>query len=253
MCAPATMKNIPAPSIRPERRALGLAVLLLAASPLAAQWKWLNLGSNPALLPGQGDHLLCCGVRGATNPDAVGPNHLFAALNVAAAGESTGGGGLAPMPVSAGAAAESAGEEKKIDGGFLLVGFDKLSSFNFNPPGYDASGNPQPSEGDKQIPERIKKLNEQPVAVTGFMLPVKMDGGLVKEFLLVRDPMLCCYGMMPKINEWVVVKMNGAGVKPLMDVPITFAGKLKVGEMFENGYLTGIYLLEGEKQVEVKG
>ena len=47
--------------------------------------------------------------------------------------------------------------------------------------------------------------------------------------------------------------MIGAGVKPLMDVPITFEGKLRVGEMYENGYLTGVYLLEGEKLVGVKG
>ena len=85
------------------------------------------------------------------------------------------------------------------------------------------------------------------------MLPVKMDGGLVKEFLLVKDPMMCCYGIMPKINEWVVVKMVGKGVKPLMDIPITFDGKLRVGEMYENGYLTGVYLLEGDKMAEPKG
>ena len=248
MRAPPTMKSIPAPETRPDRAALRAALLLLLAAPAAAQWDWLNPGANPALNPALTDHTLCCGPRGASNPDAPGPNLLFAALNAASL-ESTGGGsGLRPVATSTGEA-----EAKKVDGGFLLVGFDKLASFNFEPPGYDASGNPQPSEGDKQIPERIKKLNDQPVAVTGFMLPVKMDGGLVKEFLLVKDPMMCCYGMMPKINEWVVVKMTGAGVKPLMDVPITFAGKLKVGEMFENGYLTGIYLLEGEKQVEVKG
>jgi hypothetical protein len=139
--------------------------------------------------------------------------------------------------------------------GYELVGFDQLASFTFNPPGYDAAApeaKPAPKQDD-QIPERIRHYNEKKVAVTGFMLPVKMDGGLVKEFLLVKDPMLCCYGVMPKLNEWVVVKMTGAGVKPLMDVPITFEGRLKVGEMFENGYLTGIYLLEGERMAETKG
>jgi hypothetical protein len=35
-------------------------------------------------------------------------------------------------------------------------------------------------------------------------------------------------------------------------VPISFEGKLKVGELYDNGYLTGIYLLEGEKQAELK-
>ncbi|MBI2518712.1 MAG: DUF3299 domain-containing protein [Opitutae bacterium] len=149
--------------------------------------------------------------------------------------------------VEAPAAAKAEGYEK--------VGFDKLASYNFTPPGYE-TGAPDaqaPAKGDDQIPERIRAYNEKKVAITGFMLPVKMDGGLVKEFLLVKDPMMCCYGVMPKINEWVVVKMTGAGVKPLMDVPITFEGKLKVGEMFENGYLTGVYLLEGDRMAETKG
>ena len=94
---------------------------------------------------------------------------------------------------------------------------------------------------------------QQKVTVTGFMLPVKMHEGLVTEFLLVKDPMMCCYGVMPKVNEWVVVKMNGKGVAPLMDVPITFEGTLKVGQIYEGGYLTGLYLLQGDRRVESKG
>ena len=134
------------------------------------------------------------------------------------------------------------------------VGFDRLASYNFTPPEADpATPNAPPPSGAAQIPDRIKSLDQHKVAVTGFMLPTKMEGGLVKEFLLVKDPMMCCYGVMPKINEWIVVKMTGAGVKPLMDLPITFEGKLRVGEMYENGYLTGVYLLEGEKMAETKG
>jgi len=33
----------------------------------------------------------------------------------------------------------------------------------------------------------------------------------------------------------------------LMDVPLSFYGQLKIGAMFENGYMTGLYELEGEK------
>jgi len=134
------------------------------------------------------------------------------------------------------------------------VGFDRLASYTFTPPEADpATPNAPPPSGANQIPDRIKALDQHKVAVTGFMLPVKMDAGLVKEFLLVKDPMMCCYGVMPKLNEWVVVKMVGKGVKPLMDIPITFEGKLRVGEMYENGYLTGVYLLEGDRMAEVKG
>jgi len=140
--------------------------------------------------------------------------------------------------------------KEKADG-YEKVGFDKLASFNFVAPGdgvAPADGKTPPKSGDEQIPERIKAFDKKKVAVTGFMLPVKMDNGLVKEFLLVKDPMMCCYGVMPKVNEWIVVKMTGAGVKPLMDLPISFEGTLKVGEMYEGGYLTGIYLLEGDRQ-----
>ena len=154
---------------------------------------------------------------------------------------------------SCGLLALRAAEPAKADG-YQNVGFDKLASYTFTPPEADSTTpDAKPPSGAAQIPDRIKALDQQKVAVTGYMLPTKMEGGLVKEFLLVKDPMMCCYGVMPKINEWVVVKMVGAGVKPLMDIPITFDGKLRVGEMYENGYLTGVYLLEGDKMAATKG
>ena len=137
---------------------------------------------------------------------------------------------------------------------YEVVGFDRLASYTFTPPEMDSTDpKATPPSGADQIPDKIKALDQQKVAITGYMLPTKMEGGLVKEFLLVKDAMMCCYGVMPKINEWVVVKMNGTGVKPLMDIPITFDGKLRVGAMYENGYLTGVYLLEGDKMADVKG
>ena len=129
------------------------------------------------------------------------------------------------------------------------VGFDKLASYEFTAPDSEAKA----PDAEAQIPAKVRAFNDKKVAVTGFMLPVKMDGGLVTEFLLVKDPMMCCYGVMPKVNEWVVVKMVGKGVPPLMDVPITFEGQLKVGQIYEGGYLTGLYLLHGERRVEGKG
>jgi hypothetical protein len=142
-----------------------------------------------------------------------------------------------------------AGAVRAAEPEVITVGFDKLASYEFVAPDDPAKA----AAAEAQIPAKVREFNDKKVAVTGFMLPVKMDGGLVTEFLLVKDPMMCCYGVMPKINEWVVVKMTGAGVKPLMDIPITFDGKLRVGEMYENGYLTGLYLLEGDKMAATKG
>ena len=151
-------------------------------------------------------------------------------------------------------AAGDVGQAPEQENGYLRLGFDKLASYKFIPPAFDPAADPkaQPPSGDEQIPAAVKSWSGKKAIVTGFMLPVKMDGGLVTEFLLVKDPMLCCYGVMPNMNEWVVVKMMKGGVKPLMDVPISFYGELKIGSMYENGYMTGVYLLEGEKMGETQ-
>jgi hypothetical protein len=141
-----------------------------------------------------------------------------------------------------------AGTARGAETEVLTVGFDKLASFEFIAPEDPAKA----AAAEAQIPAKIREFNNKKVAVTGFMLPVKMDAGLVTEFLLVKDPMMCCYGVMPKVNEWVVVRMVGKGVPPLMDVPITFEGTLSVGQLYEGGYLTGLYLLKGDRRVESK-
>lgn len=147
------------------------------------------------------------------------------------------------------AAAEAAPAEEN---GYLRLGFDRLASYRFVTPKYDPASGESQGGGEEQIPETVKAWNGRKAIVTGFMLPVKMEGPLVTEFLLVKDAMMCCYGVVPNMNEWVVVRMP-KGVRPLMDVPVDFHGVLKVGAMFENGYLVGIYLLEGEKMGDVHG
>lgn len=141
----------------------------------------------------------------------------------------------------------------EVENGYLVLGFDRLAAFKFVAPPFDpdADVNATPPTGEEQIPAEVKAWSGKKAIVTGYMLPTRMAEGLVTEFLLVKDPAMCCYGTVPNMNEWVVVKMT-KGVRPLMDVPVAFYGEFKVGAMFENGYMTGIYLLEGEKMGEVR-
>lgn len=142
----------------------------------------------------------------------------------------------------------------ELDQGYLKLGFEQLASYPFNPPNFDPAANPQvtPPTGEEQIPAQVKGWNGKKAVITGYMVPVKMEKGLVTEFLLMRNTMACCFGTVPNMNEWVIVKMK-QGVQPMMDVPVSFYGSLKVGAMFENGYMTGLYELEGERMGEVKG
>ena len=137
------------------------------------------------------------------------------------------------------------------EGAYEKVGFDRLANYRFVPPSPDVGEDDARSQGEQQIPEEIRALNGKKTLVTGYMLPVRLESGKVTEFLLVKDPSMCCFGTVPAMNEWVVVKMKTGGVAPLMDVPISFYGVLKVGPTFENGYMTGIYELVGERVGEV--
>jgi hypothetical protein len=142
----------------------------------------------------------------------------------------------------------------EVENGYLKLGFDQLASYPFTPPAFDPAADPnaKPPTGEEQIPAMVKSWNGKKAVITGYMVPVKMDKGLVTEFLLMRNTMACCFGTVPNMNEWVIVKMK-KGVQPMMDVPVAFYGELKVGAMFENGYMTGLYELDGEKMGEVQG
>ena len=141
------------------------------------------------------------------------------------------------------------GREDPLASCFLPVSFEKLASFNYEMP-EDLSAAVADEEGvvyKEQIPEAIHALNQKAISLKGFMLPLKVEQGLVTEMLIMRDQSMCCYGTVPKINEWVSVRMAEEGVKPVMDEPVTIHGTLKVGEVLENGYLVGIYEMDGQQ------
>jgi hypothetical protein len=128
------------------------------------------------------------------------------------------------------------------------VGFDKLSAFKYEVP-EDSPDSPfaKGTDPDTQIPESVKAYSGKRISLKGFMLPLKVEQGLVTELLIMRDQSMCCFGTVPRINEWVSVKMTGKGVKPIMDQAVTMIGTLKVGAIRENGYLVGIYQMDGER------
>jgi hypothetical protein len=154
-------------------------------------------------------------------------------------------------------AAKSAGAmpAPSVENGYLKLGFEQLASYTFTPPTFEPTADPKAkpaATGEEQIPPAVKAWSGKKAAITGYMVPVKMEKGLVTELLLMRNTMACCYGSVPNMNEWVIVKMM-KGVPPLMDVPVAFYGELKVGAMFENGYMTGLYELEADRMEAVQG
>jgi hypothetical protein len=136
------------------------------------------------------------------------------------------------------------------------VSFAQLSAFPFIVTDEVADSNDDPEDASwktrSQIPDSIKALSEKRVAITGFMLPVEVHDGLATDFLILKNQSACCYGVMPRINEWVIVRTAGQGVQPIMDVPVTAEGAFHVGDVRENGHLTGIYELDCDQLINSK-
>lgn len=134
--------------------------------------------------------------------------------------------------------------------GFVETGFDRLSSFqlvltNFI---WDTTRSLSVIKVAGEIPDGVKSLDKRRVALKGFMMPVKLEEGRVTEFMLLKNQLVCCFGGMPQINDWVYVRMGAKGVKVCMDQPLTVYGTLHIGEFHHpNGVQFGIYQLGGEK------
>lgn len=160
---------------------------------------------------------------------------------------------LMPLLLAAGLTAQAAVSAPAEDNGYLKLGFDELASFKFVTPSYDpvADAKTTPPTGDEQIPAIVKGWSGKKAMITGFMLPTKLENGKATEFLIMANQMACCFGTVPNMNDWVVVRMP-QGVPVVQDIPISFYGTLKVGAMYENGYMTGIYEMDATKMGEIK-
>jgi len=143
--------------------------------------------------------------------------------------------------------------ETTLPPGYQRIGFDTLSAFPVEVTAEMADGSNNLAAASAvtraKIPAAVLALDRRLVAIRGFLLPLKMNNGLAFEFLLMRNQNMCCFGSVPKVNEWIAVRTKNEGVKPLMDLPVTVFGSFQVGDMRENGYLVGIYQMEAERVV----
>lgn len=116
---------------------------------------------------------------------------------------------------------------------------------------------PEEYEGEEtadiEVPGDIRSLDGREVSLVGYMIPGEIDRGNVRDFMLVRDLMGCCFGGQPMPDEWVDVIMEEeaeAEYRPYMPMRVT--GVLTLGgEQDEAGFAIGIYRLKAsEVQLE---
>ena len=101
---------------------------------------------------------------------------------------------------------------------------------------------------DEEIPfpDRIKALDGERIALTGYMIAVTWNDDRVKNFMLVRDLMACCFGGSPEPDEWIDVTMEGKGSPYIQFVPVVTRGTFHIQGLSDAaGYATGAFRMEG--------
>lgn len=181
--------------------------------------------------------------QGRGTPEVVRGNPIVAAPATNAAGSIT-NAPFVPADFS---------KPDPVKDGFIQLGWDKLSGFKFDV--YEVYSETNAGRAlirsDDTIPTQMKAYDGRRVSVSGFILPLRTRKGLVTEFLLLRDQGACCFGARAQINHFIRVTHPG-GIKVGEPVPWRVSGTIRVGEIYIQGYLTGIYQLQAETVVEVE-
>lgn len=130
--------------------------------------------------------------------------------------------------------------------------FHKLSGFPFELPDSPYDQKPDVKKLRPKIasmiPKDVKALTGQKVAISGFMMPLDEVEGGTRKFILMRNQITCCFGGANRVNEYIMVTMNGTKPAPFIaNVPLSVRGTLMVGPDFEDGVLNGIYQMAGDE------
>ena len=136
------------------------------------------------------------------------------------------------------------------EGDYSKVNFDALAGFAAETPDIsDMQAGRQGKRPATLVPPAIRSLDGHKVAVAGFMIPLISERDQVLCFILAQSRMTCCYGMVPKLNQWIYVTMGqGKSAQQLMDVPVTVFGTIGVGPKYDEenkGWC--LYRMTGDK------
>ncbi len=138
-----------------------------------------------------------------------------------------------------------------MDGAYRKVTFAQMGSWEYKAPAIPKEGEIPADFGTvDRFPEPIRALNGEKISIEGFMIPVEVEKDKVKSFVFVSSPLVCCFGLVPKLNEWFLVKMAGdARAYIMMDLPVTVRGRLSMGEEVRNRSIVSLFRIEADEVI----
>jgi hypothetical protein len=101
----------------------------------------------------------------------------------------------------------------------------------------------------KVLTDKVKNLDGKAIRIRGYILPSFQQNG-IKQFILVRDNMECCFGPGALLHDCIVVEMLPPATATFTVRPVSVEGNFSVRELKDpDGNYLAIYHLDG-KQVK---
>jgi len=93
----------------------------------------------------------------------------------------------------------------------------------------------------------VKKLDGKPIRIRGYILPSFQQNG-IRQFVLVRDNMECCFGPGALLHDCILVEMISPASTSFTVRPVSVEGTFSVREVKGlDGKHLAIYHLDGKE------
>jgi len=93
----------------------------------------------------------------------------------------------------------------------------------------------------------VKKLADKPIRIRGYILPSFQQSG-IKQFVLVRDNMQCCFGPGAALYDCIVVEMIDGASADFTVRPVSVEGVFTIQEVVgAEGNTLAVYHLDGKQ------
>jgi hypothetical protein len=96
------------------------------------------------------------------------------------------------------------------------------------------------------LTDKVKQLDGKAIRVRGYILPSFQQTG-IKQFVLVRDNMECCFGPGAMLHDCILVEMIPPAEATFTVRPVSVEGTFSIREVKDpvNGKHLAIYHLDG--------
>jgi hypothetical protein len=98
------------------------------------------------------------------------------------------------------------------------------------------------------LTDKVKQLEGKSIKIRGYILPSFQQTG-IKQFVLVRDNMECCFGPGALLHDCILVEMLPPASTNFSTLPVSVEGVFSIREVKDpvNGKHLAIYHLDGKE------